>query len=449
MGVNQDTKRTTLTNIILSLLVLSSIVLSFSLWTTGRNIGEEESGSSQISPSRVSFRSYSIEEVYRPRLIALHGLTTEGSLTITSGHGLNNLFKETIESTNLEQITEEMNLTKEEYVKKISNGKWIEFVYSDEIPFGMISSNFLELSRERANLFFDRILFDQNDLSKVAFYNMNSGDFYTAEMLDNQQTEINSLINKENLFYQDAQIVSLRNTIKYLPVNPLEIPYQSYIIGQIPARIYVNNFFLDTSLVDMRSTNNYTRYIDLTKEITINEKNHTLTYLSQLYTNDDMSYEDRYRKSFQQISQFENWSDSLNFASIDKENNVLFFRREIKGIPVFSKNEYESVTEIALSEEGVIHMKLPLRYIDTPIDIQGSPKKRISSGIEMFEKLKNQMGEDEFQLIEDFSIGYSWKESSEDNQVINFEPNWYVYYQDRWVICSSLIDFHKETVYGF
>ncbi len=449
MGVKQNVKRTTLTNIILTLLVLSSIVLSFSLWTTGRNIGEEETDSNQSSPSRISFRTHSFEEVFRPRLIALHGIQDEKPLSIATSYGLNDFLKETIASSQLSKIVQKESLTQEEYVEKITRGKWIEFVYPDELPFGIISSNFSELSKETTNLFFDRILFDQYDSAKVSFYHMESGSFYTAEMIEDEKTKVGSLINQEDIFYQSAEIIYLKDTIKYLPTDPVEIPYQSYIISQFPDRTYINHFFTDTSLVDRRSTNNYTRYIDLTKEVTINENNHTLTYLSQIYTVDEMDPEDRYTKSFQQINQLENWSDSLSFSSINKENNILSFRREINGVPVFSKNEYESISEIAIVEEGVTHIKLPLRFVNTPIDIKGSPKKQLSSGIEMINKLRTEMSEEDFQLIDDFSIGYSWEESNEDSQVVNFEPDWYVYYKDRWLTCSSLIDLHKETVYGF
>lgn len=64
-----------------------------------------------------------------------------------------------------------------------------------------------------------------------------------------------------------------------------------------------------------------------------------------------MTPEERYRRSFQQINQFENWSDSLIFSSFNERTNVLTFRREINGVPVFSKNEYESVSDISVVED--------------------------------------------------------------------------------------------------
>lgn len=447
MGVNKNVKRTTITNVILTLLVLSSIILSFSLWTTGRNIGEEESDTSQASPSRVSVKTHLIEEVYRPRMIALHSIVESQPLVIANSYELSDFLKETMKDSNLSKIEKIRTLTKEEYLEKVQKGSWVELVYPDELPFGMISSNFSELSKEMTDLFFDRILFDQYDSSKISFYHMASESFYTTKLIDDKEMNIDLLLDEE-VSQLTAEAVFLKDNIKYLSTEPIDISYQSYIISQFPNTTYINNFFPDTSLVDVRSTNNYTRYIDLTKEVTINENNHTLTYLSQVYTSGEMGPEDRYKKSFQQINQFENWSDSIIFSSFDKEKNILSFRREIQGLPVFSKNEHESLSEVSLVEDGVTHMKLPLRFINTPINIKGAPKKTLISGIEMMEELKAKITDEEFQSIEDFSIGYSWLESSEDSQVINFEPDWYVFYKDRWLTSSSLIDLQKETVYG-
>lgn len=449
MAINKYIKRRTLTNIILVFLVLLSMILSFSLWTTGKNIGEEETTQGQANPSKISVMAHSFEEVYRPELIALHGIIDEDPLIISTSFGLNNFLNESMEDSSLTRIKKVKKLEKEEYFEKIQKGKWVEFVYPEELPFGLISSKFTDLTEETGDLFFDRIIFDQYDLSNVCFYHMKSGSFYSTEKLDNEKLKTNLLLdNQENLLLS-AEAVFLKDKIKYLPVSSVDIPYQAYIVDQFPKRDYINNFFPDTSLVDVRSTNNYTRYIDLTKEVTINENNHILTYLSQIYTSNEMSPADHYEASFEEINQYENWPDSLILSSYDSKNNILSYRREIEGIPVFSENEYDSLSEISLVDEGLTHMKLPLRFINTPIDMKNSPKKTLLSGVDMLKDLKSKLTDEEYELIQDFSIGYSWLESDEEDQLINFEPNWYIYYKDEWLTYSSLLDLNKETVYGF
>lgn len=449
MGINENANRRIIRNIILSLLVLSSLLLSFSLWTTGKSINEENNSSNQAKPSRVSVVTHSLEEVYRPKLIALHGIFEDRPLVITRSYSLVEQIEDIMEKSNLKNIERVNKITKEDYLKRLESGSWLEFVYPEKIPFGLIESKFTDLSKEDEELFFDRIIFDQKNRSKIYFYHMASESFYTARRKADEKINIGGLFAEDTIEFIEAEVISLAGAMRYLPINNLEISRESYIVNQFPSRSYINNFFQDTSLVDVRSANKYTRYIDLTKEVTINENTHVLSYLSQIYQSDQLDIDERYEKSFQQMNQFENWTDSLIFSAYDADRERLYYRREIKGIPVFSENDEESLMEISLVEEGITHMKLPLRFINIPIDIKDETKKTLLSGVEMIENLRQKLTAEEFNLIEDCMIGYSWIESDEDDQVINFDPNWYLLYEGKWLSYSSLLEIEKETVYGF
>ena len=40
--------------------------------------------------------------------------------------------------------------------------------------------------------------------------------------------------------------------------------------------------------------------------------------------------------------------------------------------------------------------------------------------------------------IEDIRIGYSWTTSSENNQIVEFIPTWYIRMNNRWKTLSEL-----------
>lgn len=449
MGINENANRRMIRNIILSVLVLSSLLLSFSLWTIGKSMSEENNSSNQGEPSRVSVVTHSLEEVYRPKLVALHGIYEDQPLAITSSYSLVEEIEGIMEKSDLKNIERVNKISKEDYLEKLELGSWLEFVYPERIPFGLIASKFSDLSEEEEELFFDRIIFDQKNNSKIYFYHMASESFYTVRRKKEEKINIESLFAKEAMDLIEAEAILLTESMNYLPINDLEISRKSYIVNQFPSRSYINNFFQDTSLVDVRSANNYTRYIDLTKEVTINENTHVLSYLSQIYQSDKLDATERYEKSFQQMNQFENWTDGLIFSAYDRDRDRLYYRREIKGIPVFSENDEESLMEISLVEEGITHMKLPLRFINIPIDIKDSTGKTLLSGVDMLENLRQKLTDEKFNLIKDCMIGYSWIESNEDDQVINFEPDWYLLYEGKWLSYSSLLELKEETAYGF
>lgn len=445
MGLNKDK----IINTVLGILIILSFILSFTLWTTGRNVGEEQSTSEENPSSKLSLTSYSSEDVFRPKTIALHGITQEEPLLVANSYELRDLFKENMEMSNLSEIDQVDSLTKNEYLERIQTGEWVEFIYAEELPFGVIAQKFAEISQDNSNLFFDRVALDLNNSNSLYFYHTESDALYNATLLDYEEINLDLLLDNDKLSYISAEPIFLKDQIRYLPTESLEMFYRTYVIHQLPNSSYISNFFPDTSLVDVRSSSDNTRYIDLTKEVTINEKNHTLTYLSQLYTSNEISPEERYNKSFEKINQFENWSDTLMFSSYNKENKVLSFRREIEGISVYSNNEYESISEVSLVEDGLTHLRIPLRFANTPINIKGSPTKVLVSGIEMMDQLRTELTEEEYEKIEDFNVGYSWEESDEESQVVNFNPNWYILYDNRWLTLSSLLAVNKETVYGF
>lgn len=445
MGLNKDK----IINTLLGFLIILSFFLSFALWTTGRNIGEEESLNDRGPSSSVSVTMHASEDVFRPKNVVIHGQTPEQPILVARTYEMRDFLKENIEKENLSEFERIGSLTSKEYLEKIQSGHWLEFIYPEEMPFGMIGQKFVEMPSDKAQLFFDRVILDLNDSGIIYFYHTASESFYNTVRLDNEMKNIDYFIDNKELTYLPAEPIILRNQIRYLPTESLEVFYRTYVIHQLPKSSYISNFFPDTSLVDVRSTNDSVRYIDLTKEVTMNEANHTLTYLRQIYTSDQMSPEERYNRSFQQINQFENWTDTFILSSYNRENQVVSFRREIEGVPVFSKNEDESISEVSLVEEGVTHLKIPLRYANTPINIKGMPTKELVSGVEMIEELRMKLTEDEFALISDFNLGYGWEESEEESQVINFNPDWYILYGDKWVALSSILETSKETVYGF
>ena len=119
MGINENANRRIIRNIILSLLVLSSLLLSFSLWTTGKSINEENNSSNQAKPSRVSVVTHSLEEVYRPKLIALHGIFEDRPLVITRSYSLVEQIEDIMEKSNLKNIERVNKITPYAFFEKM------------------------------------------------------------------------------------------------------------------------------------------------------------------------------------------------------------------------------------------------------------------------------------------------------------------------------------------
>lgn len=447
MGINRDQIR----NIVLVTLVVLSFILSYYIWTAGRNMAEEETATGTVR-SNISYTTHNVSETFRPTSIALHGQTSRGTVLAGKTYPLLDLLEERFSVQDLEQINSTQIISNESYYYILQDGEWLEFIYDEGIPLGLVSQKFDNLPQELATQFFDRITINLNNRQTVYFYSMEQEVLFEASTIDEIELELEQFSDSEAINYSSAIPVFLENKSIYLPSSPTTIPYKSYVIDQLPNATYISNFFLDTSLVDVRTTEDVTRYIDLTKEVSINQNTYTLQYLRQNLDAGQLTPTNRFLRSFEQIERFENWSETLILADYDENTHMISFRREVDGIPVFSKQDYESVSEVNLVESGLTHMKLPIRFINTPISIPTQEdeltSKELISGTEVMQLINTTLTAEERTHIDDIKIGYTWQESEEDSQVVNFEPNWYVLNNGSWSLLDNFLELHRGQAYG-
>lgn len=433
---------------ILVFLVLLSFFLSYKLWTAGRNVGEEEATSGQTSQSNVSITTHTESDAFRPTSVALHGVDAQKQILIGRTYPLRNLLSEAFEDKNLNQVERSVSTSYADYIDMLERGRWIEFIYDEERPLGIINQKFEEIPRDMSNNFFDRVAIDLDNPNTVYFYHLDSESMQVASTLEDEVLALDPFLNEENIAYVGAFPIVLNNNIVYLPSEPVEIPNKRYVIGQLPNSVYISNFYPDTSLVDRRSNANITRFIDLTKEVSINKNIYTLNYLRQISDTGELEPTTRFERSFVQVNRFENWSDTFILSSYNREDQIINFQREIDGYPVFSTNGYETISEVGLVETGVTHLKLPLRFINTPITIQGAPVTELISGEALQIELDKVTTENDFAEIDDISIGYWWDESEEDSQVINFNPEWFISVDGDWMIFNDYLELREEAFNG-
>lgn len=446
MGIRTDYIR----NFLVTLFVLSSIFLSYILWTAGRNVGTEEATTGQTARASVAQMAHEMSDSFRPTGVALHGDDAEYRIQYSTTYPLRHLMRDLYESENLQDIDRSFIWSLEEYANRLKSGRWLELTYNEEQPIGLLEQKFTELSSDFRNLFYNRILVNLEAPSSIYFYNTRTEWAYEARIMGEEVFELGPFLDKENLDYQPSFSLVLADNIVYLPYEEVEIPYRRFVIDRFPDSIYIENFFPDTSQVDRRSQSGLTRYIDLTKEVTINQNNHTISYLRQISDPDGLDATSRFRRSFEQLNRFENWSDTFVLSHYDSETHFLEFHREIGGYPVFDIAGNETISEVGVVENGVTNLKLPIRYINTPLSIQGSPSGVLISGTELVNQLEVGLQGRTLNDIQNISIGYTWIESDEDSQVIYFNPSWYVQRNDEWQTLENFLQISEAgDLHGF
>ncbi len=447
MGITQARLR----NGLLTCLVFLSFFLSYKLWTAGRNIGEE-SASGQITRTTASSVNHYRSDVFRPVEVVIHDQSLTDTVLTSHTYPLRNLWRQTFDDIMFDQLIRSEMRGINQYIDELENGDWLEFIYLEEMPLGIIEQHFEEMTREAANTFYNRMLINRDDPDHVYFYNTKTEIYHVASVMEDQALTIDAFLNQENLPYVEAKPYIVEDNIIYITTNPVSIPYKSYVIDQLSNTVYINSFFPDTSLVDVRSNGNLTRYIDLTKEVSINENTETLNYLRQISDSGTVDPTTRYIRSFDQVNRFENWADTFVLSKYNRADQTISFRREMDGIQVFSTFDFESVTEIAIVESGVTRLKLPIRFIRTPIAIPETDEegeyRNLIAGTELMEDIQSKVPTETYNQIEDVTLGYTWMESEENSQVVNFTPEWYILVNGTWMTYNNLLKLQEDEVYG-
>lgn len=449
MGLNRDRLR----NLTVSILVLLSFFLSYRLWTAGRDSGTEEMPTGQITRTDVSLVNHKQSDTFRPPFIALHGMNPLSPTLLGRSYALRSLMDQEYQKTNLERIIRIDQLSKEDYLSDLQTGRWLEFIYYEEMPLGLVQQKFEEISREDTNEFFNRILIDLDNLNYVNFYHTETEQLFVVSVIPGEDLEVAGYLNQENISYVDAFSTILGDNIVYLPNESVDISYRSFVVDRFAESVYISSFFPDTSLVDVRSTGSTTRYIDLTKEVAISDTTNRLSFVRQISDSGELEPANRYSRSFDQVNRFENWAETFILSEYDRESQTIVFRREISGFPVFSPQDNDTISSIQLVETGVTNLNLALRFISTPISIPVTDKigtsKTLVSGRELIEQIQSINDEEIINSISNIVLGYTWQEKEEDNQVVDFIPEWYILVGENWLSFENFIKLHEEEItYG-
>src|SRR5699024_12237932 len=124
----------------------------------------------------------------------------------------------------------------------------------------------------------------------------------------------------------------------------------------------------------------------------------------------ELTRSDRFVTSINELNTLENWTNAIKYVGINEQTKELYFRRYFNNYPIFSDGDLSSVSEVAVFEQGLSHLKLPLRVIQTPITIEEDSDRTLASGIAVVNILSNVIEPDQ---IQDLAIGFKWVDSEE------------------------------------
>ncbi|WP_027108163.1 YycH family regulatory protein [Lacticigenium naphthae] len=419
--------------IILAIVILASLILSWLTWSAGR-LSEVAETSGGVSGPAVTF-TRDLSSVFGPTQIVFHDDIE--SIYATTDESVFSLIQDSYGEWEFSSIEDPQTMTNEGYMNRLMNENAVELVFDGDISFGLYENLFRNVPSDFENRTFNRISISRTDPNQVNFYNVTSNTYYSVESEGIEEGFVRSLQSVEGTTYLQVDPIELGDKVVYLPSTQTEIPYKEYFIERLPNSLFVNRFFADTSEVDVRRTGDVTRYIDLVSEMRIDENANIISYTRQRSTNETMQLSDRLRNSYQEMTLVENWTEQTHFDGFFPQSNLATFRRYVGGLPIYSPNE-EGLVQISVVPNGLNYLRVPLNVVQTPLAPVGDAQmKEIIPGNEVLTRIE----ETGYKIedIDNIRLGYRWKLSDESSQVVQFEPEYYLYAEGSWLTLEQFV----------
>jgi regulatory protein YycH of two-component signal transduction system YycFG len=422
-------------SIILTLLVVSSVFLTWSLWTYQPNLEPIEEN--DITEDIVISSTQEISDTVLPYKLLYH---RSGN---TFGSDSQFEIKQMVNQMSAWDIYEITNisgsLTDAEFKELVHGEDRVELIFPDVVSFQVYNGILKFQDNTLPNDLFDRIVVkttnDSDDFSKVYFVSYGKQKVYesrinSASLQAFQENFVFKALSHDEYFGHDF---SEKRRI-YLPVNSLELNSYSYITESFSLDQFVNALFSNPALVSNELTNTGEEYNDDTNLMRENSNTKTFSFVN---TEEEAEGEASVTNLIMQSTDFINdhggWTThpaDYQYFSISKSQRLIQYRMFVQDLPVFNESGVAEMNMVL----GKVNIYKYIRPYIKPADMLPLTKSvTLPSGTEVLNHLLENINKPDqieaiipgFKLSNDPNAGVS-------NAVI-LEPAWYYKFAGSWI----------------
>lgn len=427
---------------ILSILVITSIILTWTLWTYQPNFDVMEESDKTVEEVSLGEKK-TLADVVRPERLFYH---QEGS------------HFGTFDTFEIDQTLKEMSRWNYSNFEDISSTvknvpsflyekKSVELIFPDIVPLNLLKSTLKLADKNLPEMYMDRLVVDlntPNELGTVYFISTKEKLVIRARVpatfIKAYQAEHVSTVTQNGKFNS----YTLVNAEQFLLVRqePINLAMYNYLVEELSSEKFRDALFSDPRFVQKNFSTFGEEYTDSSTLMSINYDSNTVFYVKTAEeTEVDEPIEDLLEQSLEFVNSHGGWTDNYRFAGIDvSERYILYRLYDLSGYPIYSENRTSEIYQIWGSSEVNKYFR---SNFTLGRRVQAT-EMTLPSGMEVLEQLK---GIDGFQLenIQDLSIAYRMTKDDEP-LLIHLEPTWYVKYNDQWLNVSQMLN--KEEKYG-
>ncbi|MBM7716836.1 two-component system activity regulator YycH [Siminovitchia sp. FSL H7-0308] len=323
-------------------------------------------------------------------------------------------------------------------IRKLSeSGENIEIIFPDLVPFDVYKRVLRFESNNLPYGAFNRIVIrldsEKQEDGSVYFISTKDGKVYESHVNHDQLVSLFNHLEKSKTKYDAYQAYNLPDgRIKFLPSEQIEVPRYKYYSDYIEPESFKNALFKDPDYVRRDSITDGAKYTDGTSLMTVDYLTNMFFYVNPSQTintrikSEDMNVLER---SINFVNEHAGWTDNYRYLSMDPYDKNIKFLLFIKGYPVFSQ-EGMTKMELTWGKEEIYQYERPYFILDIPLP---APKVvTLPSGKEAMDELLSNP-DIKVDLIQEFIIGYGLVKDPENPKLLTLEPSWYYLYAGSWL----------------
>ncbi|MFZ3590490.1 YycH family regulatory protein [Bacillus sp. DJP31] len=419
-------------SVLLTLSVIMSLVLTWSIWTYQPNYGVIEK-TKFIQDVNIGLKKEPTSLIL-PQKILFH--KNDHHYGTANGTDMKNMMRN-IRAWNFNDFRDITASIRDEYLDFLYEQEGVEVIFPSEIPIETLKGILKIEDDEIRSVTFDRLLIpamqSQQENSVAYFISYKNNQVYEAKLNNFSYQDFNREIFQTAPRY--PQYFAYKTDIYhsfFLPVDMVKADRITYYSVKLAGKDFKNALFTDPSYVkqDFQESGGES-YSDGSRALKIDSSGDYMRYINPSTDSDQqvISASKMIQKSVDFVNDHSGWTDTYQFTEWDSSSKSAVFRLHINGLPVYN---YSGLSRMILTwgETGLFDIyKRPLFRLQVTIESESSVVE-LPSGQTLIDLLRQTPSFDPLKL-EDVKIGYEMiKDHS--NAKVTVEPIWIVKLDGDW-----------------
>jgi regulatory protein YycH of two-component signal transduction system YycFG len=279
---------------------------------------------------------------------------------------------------------------------------------------------------------FTRIIFSTDaKLKTVYFINDTTKQIWQSKVSNAKSSQIAKLIKAAD-FSTTIRQKHLNGKLRTFYDESVSLTPYSYLINRRNENTYISALLSDSSnsAVDTRESGGKTIYYGgsyRNRQLTVDHRRDQLKFVDNTTTDLPESLKALLEKGFTAINDVDNPLTDVRYFGSDETDHTVSYRSYVEGFPIFQQSDFGAF-EVNFNDTGST-INFSSRTLQVPVPSK-SDKVVLPATLDMINQLIN-VGYTEKQ-IKDFAIGYRWVPDTDETDIVDLKPTYYVKINNRW-----------------